>query len=289
MSLTPGLRLPMSSPELLRFIVGVAGSAAIGFAGYRWRVLSASGALGAVVIGTLVLGCGGWSWAAALIFFFVSSSLLSLYARERKAAFSGGLARGVRRDIVQVMANGGLAAGIAVAYFFKPETLLFAFFVGVLASVIADTWATEVGMASGKTPVLVTSWRPVPVGTSGGVTLEGTVASGGGALVVAAVAYLGMTLEGGSSSGWKLWGLVPAGLVGGVVGAMVDSLLGATLQGQYHCASCQKITEKRVHGCGRRTDLLRGWAWLNNDVVNFLSSALGGGVAVGVSFLLGIL
>jgi len=67
---------------------------------------------------------------------------------------------------------------------------------------------------------------------------------------------------------------------GGLAGALFDSLLGATVQGIYFCDRCRKETERPVHRCGAQTRRLRGWTWLNNDWVNFLSSLVGGLVAM---------
>jgi len=74
---------------------------------------------------------------------------------------------------------------------------------------------------------------------------------------------------------------------GGLIGALFDSLLGATVQAIYHCPRCQKETEQHpAHNCGTPTILLRGWRWLSNDRVNFLSSILGAAVSAGVWLLI---
>jgi len=59
-------------------------------------------------------------------------------------------------------------------------------------------------------------------------------------------------------------------------------LLGASVQAIYFCPTCAKETEKQLHGCGTPTRHVRGWRWLSNDMVNFVSSLLGALVAVGV-------
>ncbi|RME44326.1 MAG: DUF92 domain-containing protein, partial [Chloroflexi bacterium] len=76
-----------------------------------------------------------------------------------------------------------------------------------------------------------------------------------------------------------------AGL-GGLAGALFDSLLGASVQRIYWCDVCRKETERMVHTCGEPSRPLRGWSWLDNDVVNFLSSVVGSGVTAGLVWLL---
>jgi uncharacterized protein (TIGR00297 family) len=257
---------------------GVAFSALIAWAGYRARSLSRSGVVGAIIIGTLTFGLGGWTWGLLLIAFFISSSFLSHYRKDDKRGLAEKFAKTSQRDLGQALANGGWGAILAIAYFCQPNPILFAAFVGAMAAVNADTWATELGVLSRTPPRLMTSGRRVPVGTSGGVTALGTMAAFGGGLLIGLVALIFGRVEAiwgsGPLNGGYLW-LVPIGILGGLAGCTFDSLLGATAQGIYYCSQCQKETESKVHRCGQPAQHLRGWRWLNNDWVNFASSIMG--------------
>ena len=165
-----------------RLIVGFALSLAIGGLAYWRRSLSASGVLGAVLVGTTIFGFGGWVRGLLLIAFFISSSLLSHYHDRRKAALAEKFAKGNRRDLGQTLANGGMAALLALAIGLTGVSsgfyaVLALAFYGALATANADTWATELGVLARSQPRLLTTGRPVPVGTSGGVTAAGFAAA----------------------------------------------------------------------------------------------------------------
>jgi uncharacterized membrane protein len=69
--------------------------------------------------------------------------------------------------------------------------------------------------------------------------------------------------------------------IAGFLGALFDSLLGASVQAIYHCPSCEKETERHPsHSCGTPTTRTRGWGWLNNDWVNFACGGFGMGISV---------
>jgi uncharacterized protein (TIGR00297 family) len=261
-----------------RLLLGSLLSALIGTLGYRRGSLSRSGVAGAVAVGTLIVGLGGWAWGTLLVVFFVASSALSHYKERRKAALAEKFSKGSRRDLAQALANGGAGALLAAANALWPHPAWWAAFVGAMATVNADTWATELGVLSPRPPRLVTTGRVVEVGTSGGITLAGTLAALGGAALIGAVGA-GFDLAGGGSLGGAA-GLVLVAALAGLLGAQLDSLLGATVQAIYTCDACGKETERHpLHTCGVPTRRVRGWAWLDNDWVNFVSSVVGAGVA----------
>jgi uncharacterized protein (TIGR00297 family) len=243
---------------------------------FTWRgSLSPSGAAGALVVGTLIFGLGGWVWGVLLALFFISSSLLSHFKEDEKKAAAEKFDKGHRRDIGQVLANGGLGSLIAILSQLTPSEMWFPIFIGVMGTVTADTWATELGTLARRPPRLITTGRPVDVGTSGGVSPLGTLVSlAGGAIVGLAAALLSREIQPGMA--------VLAGAIGGLIGSLFDSLLGATVQQIYYCDVCQKDTERKLHKCGTVTRPLRGWSWLNNDLVNLLASFVGGLMAAAI-------
>lgn len=266
-----------------RLLLGLLFSSGVALFAYRRRSLNRSGAAGAVISGTSIFGMGGASWGLSLIYFFVSSSLLSHFRERDKAdAAADKFSKGAQRDMTQAAANGGLATLFALIYGLArtPRTrrLARAGFTGALAAANADTWATELGVLSASTPRLITTGRPVAPGTSGGVTLLGSAASASGAFTLGLFFWL---MQAGHRS---LARLPLTALVSGMAGSLFDSLLGATVQAMYYCPACKTETERRVHRCGTPTIPLRGIPWMNNDAVNFLATGFGAGVALGIEW-----
>jgi uncharacterized protein (TIGR00297 family) len=260
----------------IRLLIGFVLAGAIGYLAYRARSLSVSGAWAATLTGGLIFGIGGLPWGVLLLTFFISSSLLSRLFSQRKAAINEKFSKGSQRDWGQVFANGSLGALLALALGFWPGSSWPWFaFIGAMAAVNADTWATELGVLSRSEPRLITNGRRVERGTSGGITLLGTLSTLGGAALVGLMAVLFNGLTG-------MAGLLAA-LLGGLAGSLFDSWLGASVQAIYYCPVCGKETERfPQHTCGTPTCLKRGWSWLNNDWVNFACSLAGALVALGV-------
>ena len=273
----------------LRILYGLLLSGIIGGLAYWRGSLTASGWLGAVITGTSTFGFGGLSWGLLLITFFISSSLLSHYKQHLKSQRVGAaFAKGSQRDLAQALANGGIASLIALLYaFLHQPSVFYAAYIGVLATVTADTWATELGVLSTAAPRLVTSGRVVAPGTSGGITLFGTSAAAGGGFVIGLAALVFDTLGqwyGGISLSPNWW-LPLIGLISGLGGALIDSLLGATVQAMYRSPD-GKQTERRRGADGQPNAVLRGWGWMNNDLVNLISSIGGSAISVIFFFLL---
>ena len=258
----------------MQLMGGIALGSIVGYAAFRLGALTASGAFAAAVVGGLIFGLGGLPWASLLLLFFISSSLLSRAYRQRKMPLSEKFAKGAQRDLGQVAANGSVAAALVLVHWYFPQMAgAWIAFAGSLAAVNADTWATELGVLSSKAPRLITTGKPVLRGTSGAVTLAGYLATLAGASLIALGAGFYAT---------PALIVIPAVIIGGLAGATADSILGATLQGIYYCPACGKETESHPeHHCGTETRHVRGWRWLNNDVVNFICALIGAGVALG--------
>lgn len=259
--------------------IGLAGSLLIAGAAYWKKSLSASGLIAAVLLGTALYSAGSLPWYGALIAFFVSSSLLSKWKSRRKENAESGYAKTGRRDAGQVIANGGLGLLLCVAHAIWPHPAWWGVYIGVIASVTADTWATEVGGLSRSRPRSIVNGRRVEAGTSGGVTLLGLGASAAGGLFIGGIAWLLFQVQpaaGGVflADPYGLYSLL-IGLLGGLAGSLADSWLGAVVQVMYRCRICGKELEKSEH-CQAAAEPIRGWTFMTNDAVNALSSAIGG-------------
>ncbi|HEX3549088.1 MAG TPA: DUF92 domain-containing protein, partial [Candidatus Elarobacter sp.] len=269
-----------------------------------------AGALAAFVVGTLTFAGGRLGFTLVLLAFFVPSVLLSRLGRDRKRALVDVGKHGAR-DAMQVLANGGVAALCALAYALTNDFRFAWAFAGAFAAATADTWATEIGTYGAQTPRSILNGRPVAAGLSGGVTLAGTCAEIAGALWIGTVMvaltaasaaasvaevarHLGRTA--GAPASALAVGLPPplgitalgaAGVViavlaiplGGVIGATLDSVLGATLQELRRCDACKRTCETDPHACGAATRIVRGMPGLSNDVVNAVATAAGALVA----------
>ncbi|HNS62573.1 MAG TPA: DUF92 domain-containing protein, partial [Anaerolineales bacterium] len=201
---------------------------------YRARSLSKSGAFAAMILGTIIFGLGGIPWAVLLLTFFFTSSALSRAFKKRKQGLNEKYSKGDQRDAGQVFGNGGLAAAFVIFHYVYPESNIgWIGFAASLAAVNADTWATELGVLNPTPPRMIMDLRKrVEKGTSGGVSLVGTLASLAGSALIAALASL-------FTANWSLF--LPITL-SGLAGSLFDSFLGATVQAMYFCPKDNKET-----------------------------------------------
>jgi uncharacterized protein (TIGR00297 family) len=235
----------------------------------RFRSLSRGGSLAATAVGGAVVAGTGLRGGAALMTFFVSSTLLGRLPR----APGRRQRRGNERDAVQVLANGGVAAVCALAMTLPrncARPLALSAFGGALATATADTWATEIGSRASTRPRSIVTGKPVPAGTSGGVSWAGSLAAAVGATSIAAV--VSTSASGNPTQGRALWRAIA---IGGFCGALVDSVLGASVQEVRFCRVCGEVTELTRHDCGAPTTTVRGIAWFNNDAVNLAATLAG--------------
>lgn len=215
---------PVSGPTPVA--VGLAATVALGYAAYALGTASTTGTLSGVLLSLWAVVLGGYGWFALLVTFFGLGGLASKYRYDEK------LKRGIAeenegaRDGSNVLANSAVALLAVVAYAASGtlgvDPLVFQFvFAGAVAAALADTFSSEFGGLF-DSPRLVTTLDPVPAGTDGAVTWQGALAGGIGAGLIATLA-VGFFAFGPAAA------LVVLGT--GFLGMVVDSVLGATLEG----------------------------------------------------------
>lgn len=246
--------------------LALAAATAVALVAFALRLLTFGGAVAAVFVGSAAVMAGA-NWVVLLLFFFISSSALSRWRDADRTRLTESLVeKSATRDAVQVLANGAVFAVAALLSTTGNAAAWQAVGAGAMAAAVSDTWSTETGTVLGGTPRLIIGGRPVPPGTSGGVTLAGSLTAVAAAILTALVA-------------WGMQGTpVPAVLLGGTAGTLADSLLGASVQERRWCDTCKVLTERRVHTCGTPTTHRGGIRGCSNDIVNLLSTVAGGAV-----------
>ena len=241
----------------------------LGYGAYKLKALSVSGGFGAFLLGLFMFGMGSWHTMLPLIGFFVLSSILSKIA-DRQSKKDIIASKGSQRDIVQVYANGGIPLIFTIAWYLSGFSIdwLYWAFLASLASATADTWETEIGSFSKSLPLNILTWKRVPKGFSGGISLLGTTGGVIGAAIIVSIAAL---------MGFLPWNGMLILLItsAGFFGSVVDSILGASIQAKFTCEVCGKATE-RVSHCHQETRHISGLLWLDNDWVNVAGSLSGG-------------
>jgi uncharacterized protein (TIGR00297 family) len=229
--------VPALTIASLPWAVGV--NVVAGGLGYRARTVSASGTVTGAVIGIIIFVCAGWQGWLLLFTAFAVAAVTSRVGWRRKAALGIAEERGGRRGAGNAIANTGVAAGAAIlaVLSYAHDTALVAF-VAALTAGGSDTIASEIGKAWGRRTYLITDLRAVPAGTSGALSIEGTIAGFAGALALAA---LGVLL--GLAPAWA----IPAIVGGAAAGSIAESVMGATLEPR---------------------------GIVNNDVLNFLNTTI---------------
>lgn len=179
--------------EVARLVWSLAIALGIAGGGYRKRSLDKSGAVAALVVGTLTLYASARA-GALLISFFVTSSLVTRLGARTKKRLEADFKEGGGRDWHQVLSNSPATVLCVLMLLRGGETeTLFHGYLAQLAAMQGDTWSSELGVLATRLPRLVTTGRPVPTGTNGGMTPEGTMAAvvGGAVLVVPLMVLLG--------------------------------------------------------------------------------------------------
>lgn len=247
------------------------------------KKLNRKAAIAGFVAGFITMICS-YSFFLAMTAFFYSGSKVTKYKAKLKLHIEYDYKEGGQRTWVQVFTNGFVGVVFSLHHAldsgFQETPLDFEQYfhstwlaMAVLSSFACcsgDTWASEIGSVSGPTrPTLITSWKEVPVGTNGAVSLIGTLSSIIGGAIVGFGYYLGILLSFSYQNRPPFqWFVIVAGAIGGLIGSCIDSLLGATFQYSGFCRKRKCV----VHAPGTNVDHICGSAVLSNEAVNLVAS-----------------
>ena len=218
------------------------------------KLLTPTGYLHAWVLGVIVWGSLGWRGYAVVMFYFLFGSGVTRIGMEQKEAEGIAEKRSGQRGPENVWGSALTATICALLTLFVDsawQSLLLLGYVASFSTKLSDTTASEVGKAYGKSTFLITTLKPVPRGTEGAISLEGTLAGIVGSLLIAVLAWgLGMI----DVSGIGLCAIAA------FIATNIESLIGATLQNQ--------------------------WDWLTNEVVNGINTFIGAAIAIFLGILI---
>jgi uncharacterized protein (TIGR00297 family) len=246
------LRAFAAGPLRDSWLLAVGVNVVFAAAGFAARTVSVSGAVAGAAIGTVIFVTLGWQGWLLLFLTFLSASITSRLGLRRKTLLGIAEERGGRRGAGNAMANTGVAAMAAVLSIASAHHNAARWaFAAALAAAGSDTIASEIGKAWGRRTYSIASFRSVPPGTSGAISLEGTAAGLVGALALGSLAVALGIVPGAA--------LAPI-VVAATVAAFIESGLGATLEAP---------------------------GVLNNDMLNFITSAVAACIAAGLEARLG--
>ncbi|WOD38752.1 TIGR00297 family protein [Nodosilinea sp. E11] len=257
------LAVVLAAPQAMAWLLGAMINTALLAIAWQLpkKLLTPAGYIHAWGLGVLIWGCLGWRGYTVMMAYFLAGSAVTRLGKAQKEAAGIAEGRSGARGPENVWGS-ALAAAVcasAIALFSVLNTtaqanlwipLLALAYVSSLSTKLSDTTASEVGKAYGQRTFLITTLKPVPAGTEGAVSLEGTLAGVVGSAVIALV-------------GWGVGLISPGGiaicLIAALIATTLESLIGATLQTRL--------------------------AWLTNEMVNGLNTTIGAvlGLLIGLA------
>jgi uncharacterized protein (TIGR00297 family) len=214
------------------------------------KKLTIAGALTGATLAILIFIGSRYTGIAMLAAFFVLGTVATVWGKEEKVFIKIQQDQATKRNAGQVLANGGAAAlaGILIYFFPVKAGLLRIMMTGSLASAMADTLSSELGMIYGRRFYNIITWRKDERGLDGVISLEGTLIGILGSALIAVIYAIGF----GWDSGFAII------IIAGTTGNLADSILGALWE--------------RKH-------------YLNNNAVNFLNTFIAA-LAAGLLWLI---
>ncbi|WP_298738690.1 DUF92 domain-containing protein [uncultured Chitinophaga sp.] len=210
----------------LSWIIVLALLLVVAMVSVRKRKLTGSGGIAAIFTGLLVFAGAGYIGVLLLAAFFIMGTVATSHRKDLKAKLQAGGEHPEARNAGQVLANGGTAVLTALLALINPHakdtyTMMLA---AGLAAATADTLSSELGMVYGRHTINILTFKKEAPGLDGVVSLEGTLLGAAGALLIALIHAVA------TGSGAAVLFIT----LGGVLGNLADSVLGASLERRHY-------------------------------------------------------
>lgn len=250
----------------MNFVIGFLASFLVAFPAYLRQRLRGDGLLAALVVGTLIYGFGTYLTWSIMIGFFLLGSMFKNKTRKQESH---------GRSSIQVIANSLIALFSVILFFlFQEEAWLMIALIMFIGSA-SDTLGSEIGTRlKGKT-FYITTGQIVPIGLSGGISIQGTLASFFGSALLSLLAVVlrwffpPLALTPSYYSSPLLDFLLLGGM--GFLTSILDSYLGALFQAKYLTSQTSQLSDDQHD---KKSQLYAGFSWMTNDLVNTLSNAI---------------
>ena len=249
---------------------------------YKRSSLDTGGIAAAIVIG-IIHAIHPFRIIVLLLAFFLAGTRLTHWGGDIKADLLHQQSSGKGRTATQVLCNSAPATICALIHLmssspvFKHDLLVYAI-VAQYACSAADTFSSEIGILNDDWPVLITTFRKVPPGTNGAISVLGIIAALMGGSFIGVVAAIVIPCDGILVR----FALMLVGTFAGLLGSLLDSVLGATLQRTVYDTQMKKVIE--LHGGqavattkeheDRNNFIVIGKDVLDNNMVNLVSAVM---------------
>ena len=218
------------------------------------KKITVPGIIAAWIMGIIITYAGGIYSFIALALTFILTILTDKLKKKN---------RDEKRTIYQMFSNILTATCALIIYYFKQNEIFIVMYFAVIGGSLADTLASSIGSLSKGININPLTFKRMNKGESGAVSSLGMSASFLGGFIIGGIYYL----SGGYIVNYLIIILMSA------LGSYVDSVMGAYLQGKFKCSKCKEIVETKFH-CNKKTKLVKGLSFMNNDMVNLLSNII---------------
>ena len=241
--------------DVTRLIWALIANGALAGTAFVLKMVSPSGVIGGFMVGTVIYYGVDWPGYLILFGFFIFASCSTKLGYKRKTKLGVAQEGGGKRGAKNAMANCSTGLICAVGYMITKEPLWLIAYTASFATALSDTLGSEMGQLYGKHPILITSLKPVPIGTEGAVSIEGTLIGIAGSFLLPIVGLV----AGLFGSHYSVYGVLGCVAAGAFIGTTAESYLGATIE---------------------------GFKGIDNEVINFLNTVIGAAAAAGLAALL---